>query len=162
MRVGLKTALFAVLVGVAVAYFAAPARAEDDCRTWVTDMQEDEGGPVLTTHACSQDNGQAWMSMTCADGKIWLQYDMAAGTDKYDAAADVEFVTDTGTEVLPMSFQEMNAMFGGDVAADGPLIALLKSNQAVLVRAAAGDYPVRTYSLKGSSKAISALVAQCR
>jgi hypothetical protein len=165
MRVGLKTAVFAVLIGVAIAYFSVPARAEDDCRTWVTEMQEDEGGAVLTTHACSQDNDQAWMAMTCSDGRIWLRYDMALGTGKdvdYEAVAEVEFVTDNGTETLPMAFQAMDAMFAGDVPADGALIALLKSNEGVLVRSVAADYPVRTYSLKGSSKAISALVAQCR
>lgn len=165
MRVGLKSALFAVLIGVAIAYFSVPARAEDHCRAWVTDMQEDEGGPVLTAHACAENNDQAWMSMTCNDGKIWLQYDMAVGTGKdvdYEAVERVEFVTDTGTETLSMSFQAMNAMFGGDVPADGALVGLLKTNAGVLVRAESADYPVRTYSLEGSSKAISALVAQCR
>jgi hypothetical protein len=40
MRVGFQAALFAVLVGVAIVYFAVPARAQDqdNCRAWVTDM----------------------------------------------------------------------------------------------------------------------------
>jgi hypothetical protein len=40
MRVGFQAAVFAVLVGVAIVYFAVPARAQaqDSCRIWVTDM----------------------------------------------------------------------------------------------------------------------------
>lgn len=52
MRVGIQTAVFAVLVAVAIVYFASPSRAAESCRNWVAEMLEDEGGPVLTAHAC--------------------------------------------------------------------------------------------------------------
>jgi hypothetical protein len=165
MRVGIQTAVFAVLVSVAIVYFASPSRAAESCRNWVAEMLEDEGGPVLTAHACSDDTSQTWLSMTCHEGKIWLQHDLGVGGDKEPASnetAEVEFVTDTGTETVSMQFQEMNAMFGGEVPADGELVKLLKANQSLLVRDSAGVYPARTYSLKGSSAALTTLVADCR
>jgi hypothetical protein len=165
MRIGLQTAAIAVLLGIAIFYFAMPARAAETCRMWATEMLDDEGGPVLTTHACSDDAGEAELSMTCSEGKIWLQYDLA-GIDgpqsDYDEAATVEFVTDDGTETVPMMFQAMNSMFAGDVPADGKLVGLLKGSASVLVRDAAGTYPARTYGLSGSSSAIGELVAACR
>jgi hypothetical protein len=166
MRITLQTALVAALTAIAIIWFMAPARAEDSCTNWVTDMQEDEGGAVLTTHVCSDDPGAAWLAMICADGNIWIRYDLAVGqTEKEpqsNEVADVEFVTDEGIEAIPMMFQEMDAMFAGDTPADGPLMKLLKGGKSVLIRDAAGGYPARTYSLKGSSAAIAKLVAECR
>lgn len=164
MRLGMRTAILAVLIGVAIAYFAVPARAEDSCRTWTADMRDDEGGAVLSAHACSDDSTQTMLSLLCSDDMVWVEHDLALGGSRepqYDEAAEVEFVTDAGIETVPMTFQAMNAMFGGRVPADGKLIALLKSNQSLLVRDKAAAYPARTYSLKGSSAAITTLVSNC-
>jgi hypothetical protein len=165
MRVGLQAALFAVLVAVAIVYFSVPSRAAESCRGWVAEMQEDEGGPVLTAHACSDDSTQTWLAMTCHEGTIRIDHDMALGGNTEPGLAEeteVEFVTDGGVETVPMQFQEMNAMFAGSVAANGKLVDLLRSNQSVLVRDSAGRYPARTYSLKGSSAALETLVSACR
>ena len=167
MRMGLQTAAFAVLVAVAIVYFAVPARAEtaESCRTWVTDMQDEEGGPVLMTHVCSDDSTETWLAMTCHEGKLWIDHDLALGGSKepgYDETAEVEFVTDGGIETVPMTFQAMNAMFGGEAPADGKLVELLKTEASLMVRDKAGAYPVHTYSLEGSSAALTKLVSACR
>lgn len=166
MHITLKAALVAALTAVAIIWFMAPVRAQEACTSWVTDMQEDEGGSVLTTHVCSVDPSAAWLAMICADGNIWIRYDLAVGqTEKEPGTgevADVEFVTDGGIEAIPMMFQEMDAMFAGDTLADGPLIKMLKASKSVLIRDADGAYPARTYSLDGSSAALTKLVADCR
>jgi len=164
MRISLQSALLAALFGVALIYFATPSRAEDSCRTWSAEVEDDEGGPVLTASACSNDSSEARLSLKCFSGKVWLEYDLGVGGDRepeYDETATVEFVTDAGAEAVPMTFQAMNAMFGGETPAEGPLTKLLMENASVLVRDQAGAYPARTYSLKGSRAAIKALVDQC-
>ncbi len=164
MKFPLQAVFIVVLSVVALIYFTMPGRADDSCRGWVTEMVEDEGGPVLTTHACSDDATQTWLSMICLDGRLWLQFDMALGGERepeLDEEVAVEFVTDAGIETVPMSFQAMNAMFAGDVAADGRLVELLKAEPSVLIRDTAAAYPARTYSLKGSSAALSQLVVAC-
>ena len=123
-----------------------------------------EGGPVLTTHVCSDDSSETWLAMTCHDGTIWIDHDLAVGGDREPAleeTADVEFVTDGGSETVPMTFQEMNAYFGGSVPANGTLVELLKSQKSLMIRDKAAAYPARTYSLKGSSAALAKLVAAC-
>jgi len=167
MRVGFQAAFFAVLVGVAIVYFAVPARAQSDdsCRSWSTEMLEDEGGPVLTTHVCSDDSSQTWLAMTCHEGRLYIDHDLALGGSREsssDETAEVEFVTDAGVETVPMRFQEMTAYFAGDVPADGALVKLLRSEASVLVRDKAAVYPARTYGLKGSSAALAKLVSECR
>lgn len=167
MRVGLQTAFFGVLIGVAIVYFALPARvqAQDSCpATWVTDMQEEEGGPVLMAHVCSDDPSQTWLAMTCYEGKLWIDHDLALGSSKQpdsDETADVEFVTDGGIETVPMRFQEMTAYFSGEAPADGTLVELLKTEKSLMIRDKAAAYPARTYSLKGSSAALEKLVSAC-
>lgn len=165
MRVGLQAAVFAVLVAVAIVYFSVPSRAAESCRDWVAEMQEDEGGPVLTAHACSDDSSQTWLAMTCHEGTVWIDHDLGLGGTKepqLDETAEVEFVTDGGIETVSMQFQAMTSMFGGSVPANGKLVDLLKSSKSLLVRDGAGAYPARTYSLKGSSAALTTLVSACR
>jgi len=170
MRVGLQAALFAVLIGVAVVYFALPARAQgttpaqDNCRVWAAEMLEDEGGPVLTAHACSDDPSQTWLAMRCYDGTIWIDHDLALGGEREPGLAErteVEFVTDGGIETVPMMIQEMTGYFSGEVPAEGKLMELLKSQASLLIRDTTAAYPARTYSLKGSSAALSKLVSAC-
>jgi hypothetical protein len=166
MRVGLQTAFFAVLIAVAIVYFALPARAQvqDNCQAWVTDMQEDEGGPVLTTHVCSDDPSRTWLAMTCYQGRVIIEHDLALGGSKdpaSDETVEVEFVTDGGIETIPMSFQEMTAYFSGEAQAGGKLVELLKSEKSLMIRDKAAAYPARTYSLKGSSAALATLVSAC-
>jgi hypothetical protein len=103
--------------------------------------------------------------MTCYEGSIYIEHDLALGGSKEPASeetASVEFVTDGGVETVPMQFQEINAYFAGEVPADGKLIDLLKSEKSLLIRDKASGYPARTYSLKGSSAALTALAAGCR
>ncbi len=166
MRVGFQAAFFAVLIGIAIVYFALPARAQaqDSCSVWVTDMQEEEGGPVLTAHVCSDDPSETWLAMTCYEDTLWIDHDLALGASTepdYDKPVEVEFVTDGGIETVPMVFQEMTAYFSGDVPADGKLVELLKSEKGLLIRDKAAAYPARTYSLKGSSAALTKLVSAC-
>ena len=164
MRVGLQTAFFAVLIGVAIVYFALPARAQENCRAWATDMQDDEGGPVLMTHVCSDDASQTWLAMTCHEGKLYIEHDLALGGSKEpgsEETAEVEFVTDGGIETVPMMFQEMTAYFSGEAPTDGTLVELLKTQKSLLIRDKSAAYPARTYSLKGSSAALQTLVSAC-
>lgn len=164
MRVGIRAAVLAVLIGVAIAYFSVPSRAAESCRTWTAEMVDNEGGPVLTAHACSDDSSETWLAMMCNAGTIWMDYDMALGGTREPALAEeteVEFVTDGGSETVPMHFQEMTAMFGGSMPADGKLVDLLKNGQSLLIRDSAAAYPARTYSLTGSSAALTALVSAC-
>jgi len=165
MRVSMQTVVLAVLVGVAIAYFTLPSRAASSCTSWVTQMQEDEGGAVLTTSACSDDATETLLQLRCFDRRLLVELDLAAGADRTPETAEtgeIEFVTDGGSVRVPVRFEEMTAYFAGEVPLEAPLLGLLQTQKGLLVRDSAARYPARTYSLKGSRAALDALVAECR
>ena len=59
------------------------------------------------------------------------------------------------------TFQEMTAFFSGEAPANGKLVELLKTQKSLMIRDKAAAYPARTYSLKGSSAALTKLVSAC-
>lgn len=165
MQRTIHVTMLALLVGVAIIYFTMPARAAESCRSWMAQMQEDEGRPVLVASACSDDSSQTLLSLSCFSGTLLLDYDLAAGAESqpdFDETAVVEFVTDGGIEAVPMRYQEMNGFFAGQLPASSKLVSVLQREKSLLVRDSAGDYPARTYSLKGSAQALATLLAQCR
>ena len=144
---------------------AAPAAAQEACSVWTAGMEEDEGGPVFTASACATDNPEAYVLLTCSQGDVFIRYDLAAGAERspdLGEVADVDFSVGVSTQRLSMSYQEMDGMFAGDVPANGPLMALMKTGEALSIVDAEGRYPVHNFGLVGSSSALAKLGAQCR
>ena len=143
----------------------APAAAQEACSVWTAGMQEDEGGPVFTASACAIDNPEAYLLITCAQGDVFIRYDLAAGAERspdLGEVTDVDFTVGVSTQRLSMSYQEMDGMHAGDVPANGPLMALMKTGEALSIVDAEGQYPVHNFGLVGSCSALAKLVAQCR
>ncbi|WP_439601559.1 hypothetical protein [Devosia sp.] len=152
----IRPALLALLV-----LGAAPAAA---CETWTAGMMDDEGGQIFTASACATDLPDAYLLLTCSAGEVFLRYDLAAGGERspdLGEVTDVDFTVGISTQRLSMSYQEMDGLFAGDVPANGPLMALLKSGETLTVVDADGRYPVHSFGLAGSSSALTRLVRQC-
>ncbi len=140
---------------------AAPTAA---CETWTAGMMDDEGGQIFTASACATDLPDAYLLLTCSAGEVFLRYDLAAGGERspdLGEVTDVDFTVGISTQRLSMSYQEMDGLFAGDVPANGPLMALLKSGETLTVVDADGRYPVHSFGLAGSSSALTRLVRQC-
>lgn len=153
------------LVAFALLLSALPVTAEEACQTWSAGAQEDEGGLVFTVSACATDLPDAYLLLTCSAGEVFIRYDLAAGAERSpdeDEIADVDFSVGVSTQRLSMRYEAMDGMFAGDVPANGPLMALLKSGEGLSVVDADGRYPVHTFGLTGSSSALTRLVRQCR
>lgn len=152
--------------------FAAPTafaqEAEDEqpaaCTYWTAQMEEDEGGEVFTASACAQDSPDAYLLLTCHAGKVFIRYDMAMGAERSPGLAEkagVDFTVGLSTQRVGMQYQEMDGMFAADVAANGPLIALMASGTDLRIADGSGLYPEHTYGLSGSSAALTELLARC-
>ncbi len=147
---------------------AAPASAvlaeEAACTIWTVGMVEDEGGEVLTAQACSTDRPDAYLGLSCFAGSVFVRYDLGLGGEtepELDETTDVTFSTGTDAVTLSMAYQAMDGTHAADANLDDPLIHLLKAGETVTIKDEAGRYPVRTFSLKGSAKALGGLVAGC-
>lgn len=155
----IRTAMVALLLAV------SPATAQEACSVWSAGMQEDEGGPVFTASACAMDQPEAYLLLTCSRGEVFIRYDLAAGAERLPdlgEVTDVDFAVGISTQRLSMSYQEMDGMFASDVRATGPLMALMKTGEALRIVDAEGRYPVHDFGLVGSAAALAKLVAQCR
>jgi hypothetical protein len=150
-------------LGIAVPVIP-PVVAEDNaCTTWTVGMVEDEGGPVLTAQACSTESPEAWMTLTCFSGSVNVRYDLALGVeaDLSNEVTDVTFASGSDEVTLPMGFEEMDGRHAANSEAAGPLVQLLRAGETVTIKDVAGKYPVRQFSLNGSSAALGKLVADC-
>jgi hypothetical protein len=155
----IRAAALVVLLSV------APAAAQEACSVWTAGMQEDEGGPVFTVSACAVDRPDAYLLLTCSQGDVFIRYDLAAGAERSPDLGEVtvvDFTVGVSTQRLSMSYQEMDGMFAGDVAVNGPLMALMKTGETLSIVDAEGRYPVHNFGLVGSSSALGRLAAQCR
>ena len=143
----------------------APVAAQEACSIWTAGMQEDEGGPVFTASACAIDRPDAYLLLTCSEREVFIRYDLAAGAERspdLGEVTDIDFTVGISTQRLSMSYQEMDGMFAADVPANGPLLALMKTGEALSIVDAAGRYPAHNFGLAGSSAALAKLAAQCR
>lgn len=78
-----------------------------------------------------------------------------------DEVTEVTFSTGSDEVTLSMSYQAVDGMHAADAGVDDPLIQLLKAGDTVTIRDVPGQYPVKHFSLKGSSAALGKLVADC-
>lgn len=76
------------------------------CTTWTVGMIEDEGGEVLTARACSTDRPDAWLTLGCFSGSVFVRYDLGVGAEAsppLDEVTDVTFWTGADSVTLAMS-----------------------------------------------------------
>lgn len=150
-------------IGVPV-ILPAIAQQAAACTTWTAEMVEDEGGEVLTAQACATDNPDAYITVTCGPGVAGVRLDLAAGAEALpqpNETTDVTFATATDKVTMQMAYEEYDGYFGAYPTPDDPLIQLLKSGDTVAISDVPGRYPVKHFSLKGSSAALGKLVADC-
>jgi hypothetical protein len=150
---------------------AAPALAQDEvtdapaeCTAWTAQMEEDEGGSVFTASACALDRPDAYLLLTCAAGRVFIRYDLAAGAERSPESgeeAGVDFTVGLSTQRVQMQYQEMDGLFAADVVPNGPLVALMASGQSLRISDGGGIFPEHTFGLAGSSSALTELLARC-
>ncbi len=162
MRVSMLACLVPLFAAVPA---VGPALAQEACTTWTAQMQEDEGGPVLTASACAVGRSDAFLSLTCFDGNVDVRHDLSAGAERspdLDEVTDVAFTIDGATQTLSMAYQAMDGRHAAGVPVSSPLLALLRSGESLSIVDVAGQYPRHAFSLAGSAAAIGTLLAGCR
>jgi hypothetical protein len=132
---------------------------------WTAQMEEDEGGPVMVASVTGEADGdlQPMLRMMCAgsDG-INLRYEMASDAGSPGSEADFRFENEHDEATLHMVYEDMDGAFAGYFPPTDPMIALLQNGKDVFISETAGNYPAQSFSLKGSTKAITALLKTCR
>jgi len=102
--------------------------------------------------------------VTCGNGTAGLRFDLAAGAEaspQPNETTDVTFSTTTDKVTVQMAYEEYDGYFATYPRPSDPLIQLLKAGDALTITDVLGVYPVKHFSLKGSSAALGKLVAAC-
>lgn len=156
--------LIAPALGMAGPVVSPVIAQEFACTTWTVGMVEDEGGQALTAQACSTDRPDAYITVTCGNDTAGLRFDLAAGAEaspQPNETTEVTFSTTTDAVTVQMRYEEYDGYFATYPRPNDPLIQLLKAGDALTITDVPGVYPVKHFSLKGSSAALGKLVANC-
>ena len=133
--------------------------------TWIAQMEEDEGGPVMVASVEADAGGGTLVPMLrlmCGgSGEFALRYETSTEGAAIGSEADFLFENETAQLTRHLAFEEMDGAFAGYFPVTDPLLALLRAGASVTVSEASGNLPAQAFSLKGSSKAIATLLKNC-
>jgi hypothetical protein len=133
---------------------------------WESGMVEDEGGPVMQAWVYATESGDVppELRMMCGD-QVNLRFGQGTslGEGVEPIRDPVSFTFDFGDDAisLDMQYEEMDGAYAAYLPPDDLLLGFLRSADNVAVDAPSGPWPVQEFTLKGSSKAIAAVLKSC-
>lgn len=132
---------------------------------WESGMQEDEGGPAMMAWVYGGEGDFApELRMMCGD-EVVLRYGLGPveGGEPQPLTEPASFTFDFGGDIisLDMQYEEMDGMYAAYFPTDALIIGYLRTAASVKVEAPSPEWPVREFTLQGSSKAIAALLKTC-
>ena len=131
---------------------------------WVAQMEEDEGGAVMTASVEAPADGDVTpaLRLTCAgDAGLGLRYQMAAADGAPGSEGEFLFENESTQARLHMAYEDMDGAFAAYFPPADPVVELLETGAVVYVSESSGNYPAQSFSLKGSSRAIAKLLSTC-
>ena len=146
----------------------APAMAQNnECSEWKFALEQEEVGKVWSASICApeksaKETGDTFLSLNCMGSSINLRYMPVVEGDFENQKRDFVFSNGAGQVSLRLAYEAMDGAFAGDLATNGKLVALLRKGAELTVTDPGGKVPVKRFSLKGSGKALAALVAKCK
>ena len=151
---------YLIVVGVVAALQAVQPAFAASCGGWSAEMEEDEGGSVLTASVCGGPKGDARLMLACFDTPV-LSYDLGATGQQLEPGISgaFDFKADGKTVTKTLQLEAMYNYFTLQLPKADPLLDLLRGKGDVLVSAA--KYGENSFPLKGSSAAIGKVLAQC-
>jgi hypothetical protein len=151
------TKVLSMLVAGVVAQ-TLPARAAT-C-SWSAEMQDDEGGSVMTASVCGGPRQDAHLILTCL-GQLRLSYDLGPSGPELQPGISGSFEFSAGgkTATRELNLEAMYNYFVLPLTPTDPVLAMLGATGEVTVSSA--EYGENSFTLKGSSKAIRKVLASC-
>ncbi len=153
-------------LAVALWLLATPTFA---ATSWVAQMEEDEGGPVMVASISADGDGggrPAMLRVMCGgDGQLDIRYDLGASEGELSGqpgnSEDFVFENEQSKETRTMNYEDMDGAFAVYVAKNDALVTLLQNGSDVFISASVGNYATQSFSLRGSTKAIAKVLGSC-
>lgn len=131
---------------------------------WAAAMQDDEGGQALVASVTGDPDGDVMptLSIQCGGSQgVMLRYLLSADAGSTGGEADFLFENGGQQARLHMIYEDMDGAFAAYFPKTDPMIALLETGDDVYISEASGNYAAQSFSLKGSTKAISKALKGC-
>ena len=153
-------------IGVALSAFAPLVAAQQpSCARWGVAMVQREEGRQWTASVCTpRKTRDALLEIVCAGGDLNIRYQpvLRDGTDPADGMRDFDFAMSSGTRRVALGFEGLDGAFATDLDRRHPLFEMLMSGDRLRIRDTRGAVATHSYTLAGSRKALTKLMAQCR
>ncbi|WP_245470621.1 hypothetical protein [Mesorhizobium sp. M2C.T.Ca.TU.002.02.1.1] len=152
MKAALPTLIVALLTTLPA--HAAPC-------AWSAQMEEDEGGSVLTASVCGGPKGDAHLILACFDRPV-LSYDLGTAGGQLEPGTKGSFTFKAAGKSVTkrLVLEAMYNYFTADLSGPSdPLLALLRGKGEVAV--SADKYGRMSFPLKGAGAAIGKVLAEC-
>lgn len=133
--------------------------------SWTAQMEDDEGGPVMVASVTAAAQGKItpMLRLMCAGAEgLMLRYEMASEEGQPGSEADFLFENESTQVGKHMAYEDMDGAFAAYFPPADPIVALLETGEEVFISETTGNYPAQTFPLKGSTKAIGALLKTCK
>ena len=148
------------------AIVATPTLAAE-CGAWTAGVEPDEGGPTMIASVCAAGRPDDLLLITCGgEDKIGLRLVPSVGDDfppGGDMTYQAAFVFTSGplSAEVTLHYEAMDGIMAATPRRDSALVGILKSAGPLTVTDKTGVLPTATFTLKGSSKAISKVERAC-
>jgi hypothetical protein len=100
--------------------------------------------------------------MCAGDEGLNLRYHTAKDTVEPGSEADFVFENEIAQIKKHMIFEDMDGAFAAYFKKTDPMIQELENGEEVFISESTGNYPAQTFGLKGSTKAIGAVLKGCK
>jgi hypothetical protein len=132
---------------------------------WTAETEADEGGPAMVASVSAAPDGGVTptLRLMCAgDRGVMLRYLTAADTVQPGSEADFLFENENSQLTEHMVYEDMDGAFAAYFPPSDPMIEFLRTGADVFISETTGNYRAQSFSLKGSTKAINALLRSCK
>ena len=155
-----------LIVGFTMLSWSVPAHAaQGSCNAWAVAEVEREEGKRWTASVCAKRKDRdAFLEIVCYGGKLNIRYQpvLPDGQDPKDGMSDFIFNMSSGQRRVALGFEGLDGAFATDLDRRHPLFEMMMRGDRLSIRDSKAKVATQTYTLDGSCKALSRLLARCR
>ncbi len=143
----------------------ATAAQASACRGWAVAKVEREEGRQWTASVCTpRQTRDALLEIVCSGGDLNIRYQpvLPESRSGADGLRDFIFEMSSGRRRVALGYEGLDGAFATDLDRRHPLFEMLMRGDRLRIRDTRGAVATHSYTLAGSRKALTKLMAQCR
>lgn len=152
-------------ISLMASFIVATAAEASSCRGWDVAKVEREEGRQWTASVCTpRRTRDALLEIVCSGGDLNIRYQPVLPESRSggDGLRDFIFEVSSGRRRVALGYEGLDGAFATDLDRRHPLFEMIMRGDRLRIRDTRGLVATHSYTLAGSRKAITQLIAQCR